>query len=151
MKLAFQVIANKDRLRVKFLRAKYKCEDGVPMDMVRSNCSWAWKGITIVWLNVRDNIQWRDAGAIGPSRISVADMVNGNGEWSLQEVWYQCVARRGNAVVDGMAKLSDGRSLVIGRFPEPPAAIGSLLLLDSPTLSIELIILCYDLIIGLGY
>ncbi|KAK8558808.1 hypothetical protein V6N12_042102 [Hibiscus sabdariffa] len=56
-----------------------------------------------------------------------------NRDW---EVRTQCVARSGNVVPDGMAKLSDGRSLHIGRFPEPPTAIGSLLLLDSATLDV---------------
>ncbi|KAK8489490.1 hypothetical protein V6N12_035257 [Hibiscus sabdariffa] len=57
-----------------------------------------------------------------------------NRDW---EVRFQCAARQGNAVADGMAKLLNDRSLLICRFVVPPSTIGRLLLVDTPMLSAE--------------
>ncbi|KAE8684745.1 hypothetical protein F3Y22_tig00111105pilonHSYRG00339 [Hibiscus syriacus] len=55
MKLAFKLICQKDTLWVRFLRAKYKCGDGVPLSIKNQNCLKIWKEISIVWQDVCSN------------------------------------------------------------------------------------------------
>ncbi|KAL4302438.1 hypothetical protein GQ457_10G006720 [Hibiscus cannabinus] len=59
MKLAFQLVANKDALWVRFLRAKYKCDMVVSSSILTHNCSRIWKGLSLVWEDVVDNIPHR--------------------------------------------------------------------------------------------
>ncbi|KAK8567028.1 hypothetical protein V6N13_110107 [Hibiscus sabdariffa] len=56
MKLAFHLVAKKEALWVRFLRVKYKCEQGVPYGLRRSNCSRVWKETNLVLNELRDNI-----------------------------------------------------------------------------------------------
>ncbi|XP_039031943.1 uncharacterized protein LOC120166816 [Hibiscus syriacus] len=58
MKLAFNLIAKPEALWVRFLRAKYKCKEQVPTSLRSTNCSRVWKGLSIVWNDVQQNIQW---------------------------------------------------------------------------------------------
>ncbi|KAK8676090.1 hypothetical protein V6N13_034144 [Hibiscus sabdariffa] len=56
MKLAFDLVASKNALWVRFLRAKYKFDMIVSTSIPRRNCSLVWKEISLVWDDVRDNI-----------------------------------------------------------------------------------------------
>ncbi|KAK8558497.1 hypothetical protein V6N13_103671 [Hibiscus sabdariffa] len=78
-------------------------------------------------------VEQRDRRAYGRALLHhIAALVNR--DW---EVRFQCAARQGNAVADGMAKLLNDRSLLICRFVVPPSTIGRLLLVDTPMLSAE--------------
>ncbi|KAK8690032.1 hypothetical protein V6N13_088737 [Hibiscus sabdariffa] len=54
MKLAFQM----DALWVRFLRSKYKCTDLVLGTLYAVNCSHLWRGLSVVWNDVKLNLKW---------------------------------------------------------------------------------------------
>ncbi|KAE8667036.1 hypothetical protein F3Y22_tig00112470pilonHSYRG00038 [Hibiscus syriacus] len=56
MKITFNIIKCKNTLWVRFLQAKYKTEEDVPITIRSQRCSKLWKGIGIVWQDVRNNI-----------------------------------------------------------------------------------------------
>ncbi|KAK8577921.1 hypothetical protein V6N13_076597 [Hibiscus sabdariffa] len=58
MKLVFHLSVRKIDLSVHFIRAKYKCVEGVPSSLRNTNCSRLWKGLSIVWNDVRTNPIW---------------------------------------------------------------------------------------------
>ncbi|KAK8680188.1 hypothetical protein V6N13_109140 [Hibiscus sabdariffa] len=108
MKLAFNLVSCKEALWVRFLRVKYKCIDYVPSVLQNQNCSRLWKGLSLVWSNVRQNLKWNIgdggsvdfwfdawvgeldllAGFLSPSislaltHVTVASMVGSNGDWN---------------------------------------------------------------------
>ncbi|KAK8662935.1 hypothetical protein V6N13_024821 [Hibiscus sabdariffa] len=89
-KLAFNLLANKNALWVRFLRSKYRCIDGVPSKLKNTNCSRLWKGLSIVWNGVRSNIIW-----------------------SLGFAWNLWLAR--NAKIFGITGVEDGSVIIRSR------------------------------------
>ncbi|KAK8606351.1 hypothetical protein V6N13_030637 [Hibiscus sabdariffa] len=59
MMIGYNIFARKDTLWVKLLRAKYKCVDRVPMILHGSRCSRLWKGLGLIWEDVKNNISWQ--------------------------------------------------------------------------------------------
>ncbi|KAK8655656.1 hypothetical protein V6N13_108228 [Hibiscus sabdariffa] len=86
---------------------KYKVDGAIPTAFTTTNCSRLWAGISKVWFNVRDGIQWfvRDGCTIGfwydswlddcdpliqyfsgegqPRPFQVKDFVGEDGEWDI--------------------------------------------------------------------
>ncbi|KAE8680959.1 hypothetical protein F3Y22_tig00111358pilonHSYRG00126 [Hibiscus syriacus] len=58
MKLVFNIITKSDQLRAQVLKTKYKWNDVIPQDIVRSKSSRLWKGINLVRGEVRDSLVW---------------------------------------------------------------------------------------------
>lgn len=59
LKLAWQLIANKDKLWVKIMRTKYNCGiQNMPSMSYRQNSSSMWKAIVKVWELVENNTSW---------------------------------------------------------------------------------------------
>ncbi|XP_038995029.1 uncharacterized mitochondrial protein AtMg00310-like [Hibiscus syriacus] len=111
IKLAFHIITKRESLWVRFIRTKYKCDQGVPLELCNFTCSRLWKGLSIVWNDVRstliysigsstDTDFWFDLWIvdIGPlvehvnteyissiQHMSVASMAASNGDWRWQE------------------------------------------------------------------
>ncbi|KAL4335893.1 hypothetical protein GQ457_07G010770 [Hibiscus cannabinus] len=107
-----RLIRRNDTLWVSFLRAKYKIREIVPQTLRSTNGSRIWKGLNMVWEDIRNNIVWRVSSgenvnfwhdrwidSLGPlvhhllpgrlphcSNIPVASMVAGNGEWKWNEL-----------------------------------------------------------------
>ncbi|KAE8694956.1 DNA helicase INO80-like [Hibiscus syriacus] len=65
MKMAFRLIAEGSQLWARVL-LKYKIKDLVPTELNRSSCSRLWKGLSVVWNNMRQNLVWtlRDGTSI---------------------------------------------------------------------------------------
>ncbi|KAE8690078.1 hypothetical protein F3Y22_tig00110927pilonHSYRG00028 [Hibiscus syriacus] len=106
-KIAFNILAKKDHLWVRLIRAKYKCSGGIPDVIQSTRCSTLWRGLATVWTDVRNYVSWcisngklvdfwfdawlddcgplidhmTAAGAISMHRITVADMTDGSGNW----------------------------------------------------------------------
>ncbi|KAK8634987.1 hypothetical protein V6N13_022865 [Hibiscus sabdariffa] len=58
MKLAFGFLNQPNSLWVRFLRANYKCTSGVSDALPGRTGSLLWKGLGVVWQDVRKNITW---------------------------------------------------------------------------------------------
>ena len=60
MKLAWGLINRRETLWVKVMRAKYSCtNETIPCVNRKLHYSNAWKGITTVWSQVKNNLIWR--------------------------------------------------------------------------------------------
>ncbi|KAE8714290.1 hypothetical protein F3Y22_tig00110198pilonHSYRG00127 [Hibiscus syriacus] len=57
-KLGFNLITQRDKLWVKVLRTKYKCSKDIPESLDRRSCSRLWKGISLIWNDVKDGLTW---------------------------------------------------------------------------------------------
>ncbi|KAK8624366.1 hypothetical protein V6N13_065712 [Hibiscus sabdariffa] len=110
--IAFSLLTDREALWVRFIRAKYKVLDGVPIQLKGSNGSRLWKGLGMIWEDIRHNIVWRVGSGervtfwfdcwikdLGPlvnhamvrnvqslPMISVADMVDMEGNWRWAEI-----------------------------------------------------------------
>ncbi|KAK8669836.1 hypothetical protein V6N13_104605 [Hibiscus sabdariffa] len=58
MKLAFQLITRRNALWVRSLRHKYKCHDQVLVRLKNQSVSSLWRGLSVIWRDVRVNIGW---------------------------------------------------------------------------------------------
>lgn len=59
MKVVWQLITNKSKLRVQVLQSKYKCgNEALPETKVKVTDSHLWKGIATVCEKVIQNIRW---------------------------------------------------------------------------------------------
>ncbi|KAL4369464.1 hypothetical protein GQ457_05G026030 [Hibiscus cannabinus] len=98
---------------VRFLRSKFKCTEGAPNILRNTNCSRLWQGLSVVWENVRNNVNWSFVHGynfyfwcdsrigticslinyVTPSiasrlmAVSMAEMVTANGEWNCMNLW----------------------------------------------------------------
>ncbi|KAK8608490.1 hypothetical protein V6N13_023912 [Hibiscus sabdariffa] len=105
MKIAFNVIVNKEALWVRFLHSKYKCGTSLLENIRVASRSRLWKGLSMIWSDVRSYVRirigdgistdfWRDSWIEGidpligyvPERmvhnlgfVSVASMADDNG------------------------------------------------------------------------
>ncbi|KAE8666892.1 hypothetical protein F3Y22_tig00112487pilonHSYRG00023 [Hibiscus syriacus] len=108
MKISFNLVTCPNQLWAQVLRTKYRWKETVPQDIAKPSCTRLWKGISLVWENVRDSLVWsigNDSsidfrrgpwlGDIGASKdhfniqerfrnlpkVTIDKMVNGQGEW----------------------------------------------------------------------
>ncbi|MBA0623746.1 hypothetical protein Godav_009188 [Gossypium davidsonii] len=58
LKLGFNILSSSETLWVCVLRAKYGIKDDIPLNIVRSNCSFLWRALSKVWPLLRENIFW---------------------------------------------------------------------------------------------
>ncbi|GMI80336.1 hypothetical protein HRI_001702900 [Hibiscus trionum] len=129
MKICFNLVRSTDQFWVQVLRSKYKWCTSVPLTISRPRCSHLWKGVSLVWEDVRNSLIWsvgdghsvdfwRDMwlGEVGALRdhvsdsslrdglplVSVADMVADNGSWrwpAFQHLLPQVILMRLAAVL----------------------------------------------------
>ncbi|KAK8686517.1 hypothetical protein V6N13_125541 [Hibiscus sabdariffa] len=59
MKIAFNIIVNKEALLVRFLQAKYNCTTILPDAIDVATGSRLWKGLSVVWYDVRNYVRKR--------------------------------------------------------------------------------------------
>ncbi|KAK8665313.1 hypothetical protein V6N13_005483 [Hibiscus sabdariffa] len=59
VEIAFSILIDREALWVRFIRAKYKVVDDVPFKLKASNGSRLWKGLGMIWEDIRHNIVWR--------------------------------------------------------------------------------------------
>ncbi|KAH1090779.1 hypothetical protein J1N35_018036 [Gossypium stocksii] len=58
MKIAFNLISQKDALWVRVLRSKYGWKNRLPDSIHRTNCSHIWSSLSKVWSLLRENLIW---------------------------------------------------------------------------------------------
>lgn len=65
LKFSFQLLPKTDALRVQIMRNKYNMCENLSDTITQSNCSFIWRSLMKVWLEVISNIYW----SIGDGRF----------------------------------------------------------------------------------
>lgn len=64
LKLGFQLLTNTEAFWVRILQSKYRVNGILPATIIRANCSFVWRSLSKVWLEVICNVMW----AVGDGR-----------------------------------------------------------------------------------